>query len=238
MSTPLLAVGSSAESRLRAALLPLAVAVIGAGCLTRLYCRCILHVRPNCVTIVYETRRKTILATSMDKERGVNEGLLQYYHFRPLMCVIGYFLYSSKSLVVVPPSTFFGAFTLPRAVIEEHGEGRAVECTVEAIQATDGYVRMTLTVWYCIPFEQLERYLAAVGPTPPNERIAMVTAAVVKARAAELSVGLIINKAMREDSFLIPFREHLASKVMSEACVKLLDLIVESSEICEQPAGV
>ncbi|RNF11508.1 uncharacterized protein Tco025E_06653 [Trypanosoma conorhini] len=237
MSSPL-ALAPPAESRLRAVLLPLAVAVVGAGCLARLYRCCVLRVQPSCVTIVYETRRKTILATSMDKERGVNEGVLQYYHFRPLMCVVGHFLYSSKSLVVVPPSTFFSAFTLPRAVVEENGEGKAVDCTVEAIQVTDGYVRMVLTVRYCIPFEQLERYLAAVGPTPPNERIAVATAAAAKARASELSVGLIINKAMREESFLVPFRDHLASKLMSEACVKLLDVTIEGAEICERSAGV
>ncbi|EKG05366.1 hypothetical protein TCSYLVIO_003558 [Trypanosoma cruzi] len=237
MHTPL-AVTPPAESKFFALLLPLAAVTFGALSFARICRRCIVRVHPSCVTIVYETRRKTILTTSMDKERGANDDMTHFCHFRPLMCMIRYFLYSSKSLVVLPPTSFFGAFTLPRAVLEECGEGRAVDCTVEAIQVTDGYVRMVLTIRYCIPFQQLERYLAAVGPMPPNERIAMAAAAAAKTRAAELSVGLIINKSRREDSFLVSFREHLASKLISEACVKLIDATVESAEICDKGTNV
>ncbi|KEG10160.1 hypothetical protein DQ04_04101030 [Trypanosoma grayi] len=217
-----------------ALLLPLAVTTLGMVCAWKICSRCLLRVHPSCVTVVYETRRNSILSSSMDKGHKASDELPQISHFRPAMYVIGMLLYRSKSLVVVPPSSFFSTFTLPRTVLDEQGDGEAVDCTVEGIHVTDGEMRMVLTLRYCIPFDQLERYLAAVGPAPPNERIAVAAAAVAKARGAELSVGLILNRSRRDAVFLAPFREHLSSKLMSEAAVKLIDATVESVEIAER----
>ncbi|EAN76450.1 uncharacterized protein TEOVI_000142300 [Trypanosoma equiperdum] len=215
-------------------LLSFAVTAMGVACLVKLYKRCFVRVPPHCVTVVYETRRNSILASSMEE---ANNELPQVSHFRPLMYIVSLLLYRSKKLVIVPPTSFFSTFTLPCSVLDESGDGEVVDCTVEDIHVTDGSVRMVMTIRYCIPINELERYLAAVGPTAPNERIALAAAGAARARGAELSVGLIINKSKRDTAFLEPFRAHLSSKLMSESCVKVLDVVVEAAEIADRSLG-
>ncbi|EPY40876.1 hypothetical protein AGDE_03050 [Angomonas deanei] len=144
-------------------LLPLTVFAVGALCAWKISKTCSLSVHPKCVTVVYDTRRKAVLRTSADDELRKDD-LPRVEHFSALFYMSKLLIYCSRSLVVVPPSSFFGVFTLPRSVFSEPGE--AVDCVVENVAVPDGTVDMVLTLYYCIPFDSLERYLAAVGPQP------------------------------------------------------------------------
>ncbi|ORC91244.1 uncharacterized protein TM35_000062490 [Trypanosoma theileri] len=230
--TPLVTAVPSDHKNGGSLLLPLAVAALGAVCAWRLYRRCVVRVDEGCVTVVYETRRNSILSTSLDQDRSSSrDELPQISHFRPAMYVIASLLYTSRSVVVVPPTSFFNTFTLPASLLREEGDGEAVACRIDALRAADGALTLAITVRYRIPVEQLERYLAAVGPVPPNERIAVALADAARARGAELSVGLILNEERREAVFLQPLQEQLASRLMSEAGVKLLGVTVDWVEI-------
>nr|CCC92714.1 unnamed protein product [Trypanosoma congolense IL3000] len=223
------------NDRRRTLLLSVAAATLGFACVVKLYNRCVVHIAPNCVTVVYETRRKSILASSLEREAG-NE-LPHVSPLRPIMYLVSLLLYSSKTLILRPPTSLFSTFTLPRKVIDESNGGETMTCAVEDVYVTDGTIRMVMTVRYCIPVDQLERYLAAVGPTPPTEHIGFAVADVARARGAELSVGLIINKSKRDAVFLEGFCTHLSSKLMSELCVKLLDVTVDTAEVVDRPFG-
>ncbi|KAH9577866.1 hypothetical protein LSM04_008519 [Trypanosoma melophagium] len=213
-------------------ILPLAAAALGAVCVWRLYRRCVVRVDEGCVTVVYETRRNSILATSFDQDRtACGDELPKISHFRPAMYIIASLLYTSRGVVVVPPTSFFATFTLPATLLREGGDGEAVACRIDALRATDGALNIAITVRYRIPVEQLERYLAAVGPVPPNERIAVALADAARARGAELSVGLILNEERRESVFLQPLREQMASRLMSETGVKMMGVTVDWVEI-------
>lgn len=211
-------------------LVPLAVIAVGVLTLWKVVRTCSVQVHPKCVTVVYDTRRRTVLCTSADREMR-RQGLPRVTRFSPLLFLSGMLIYSHTSLLVVPPSSFFGAFTLPKSVFKAPGE--SVGCLVESIQVSDGAVDMALTISYIIPMEQLERYLAAVGPRPPNEVIGIAAADVARVRCADFSVGILISRARRDSIFAAPFREHLASKLMSEAAVCVVDAVVDNVELVE-----
>ncbi|KAG8340847.1 hypothetical protein ERJ75_000255300 [Trypanosoma vivax] len=206
-----------------------AVAVAAMALGVKLINRCLLRVPRDCVTIVYDTRRNTILSTSMEGADAARV-VQQMSHFRPLMYIVSAFLYSNKNYVVVPFSSFFGTFTIPRTALDEERGGNVVNCTVEDVHVADGSVNIVFTLYYCIPVEQLERYLAAVGPVPPNESIATAIADVARVHGAQLSLGILLHEKKRETMFLQPFQEHLASRLISEVCVKLLCVTVNSVE--------
>lgn len=209
--------------------LPLAVVAAGALCLWKLHRSCSVKVHPNCVAVVYDTRRRSILRTTADNDFH-REGLPRTDHFSPLLYISSVFLRRSSTLFV-PPSSFFGCFTLPRSVFEPPGE--AVDCTVEHLQLPDGAVDLYLTIRYILPFSQLERYLSAVGPQPPNERITVAAANVLRAHSADLSVGLLLSRSRREAMFMEGYRDHLATKLLSEVAVKLVDVVIENAELIE-----
>ncbi|KPA73146.1 hypothetical protein ABB37_10094 [Leptomonas pyrrhocoris] len=211
-------------------LLPLAVAAAGALCLWKVIQTCSVPVHPRCVSVVYDTRRKTVLCTSADREMRA-DALPRVVHFSPALYLSSALMYCSRTRLFVPPSSFFGVFTLPRGVFEEPGE--AVNCAVEGIAVSDGSVNMMVTVFYTIPFEQMERYLAAVGPVPPNEVIAKTVAHVARLRCAELSAGILLSKNRRDGVFMGPFKEHLTWKLMSEAAVAVSDVVVEQAILLE-----
>lgn len=218
--------GSSAMSRL----VPLAVVVLGLATAWKIVKTCSVKVHDKCITVVYETRRRTILCTSADREHR-RRGLPRTTHFSPLIYISGLLIYSNTSLLVVPPSSFFGTFTLPKSVLKVPGE--TVNCAVEDVHVADGAVDMIVAISYTIPFEKLERYLSAVGPQPPNEVIGLAVADVARVRCAEVSVGILISKSRRENIFMEPFREHLASKLMSEAAVNVVAVDIENVELIE-----
>lgn len=211
-------------------LLPLAVAAAGVLCLWKAVQICSVPVHPRCVSVVYDTRRKTVLCTSADREM-CKDSLPRVSHFSPALYLTSAIVCCSRTRLFVPPSSFFGVFTLPRGVFELPGE--SVNCAIEGVAVCDGAVNMMVTIFYTIPFEQMERYLAAVGPVPPNEVIGKTIAHVARLRCAELSAGILLSKNRREGVFMGPFREHLASKLMSEAAVSVEDVIVEKVLLVE-----
>ncbi|CAG9567071.1 conserved hypothetical protein [Leishmania major strain Friedlin] len=210
-------------------LLPLTVAGAGLLCLWKAFQICSVPVHPRCVTVVYDTRRKTVLCTSADREmrRG---SLPRVSHFNVSMYFGSALMYWSGTRLLVPPSSFFGVFTLPRSVLEEPGE--SVNCAVEEVAVRDGTVNMMVTVFYTIPFDQVERYLAAVGPEPPNEVIGKAVAHIARVRCAEQSAGILLSKTRRE-AFMGPYKDHLTSKLMSEAAVLVRDVAVENVVLLE-----
>jgi hypothetical protein len=187
-------------------------------------------VHPRCVSVVYDTRRKTVLCTSADGELP-HDTLPRVSHFSPTLYLTSMLMCCSRTRVFVPPSSFFGVFTLPRGVFELPGE--SVNCAVEGVAVSDGAVNMMVTVFYTIRFDQLERYLAAVGPVPPNELIGKTVAHVARLRCAELSAGILLSKGRRDGVFIAPFREHLTVKLMSEAAVSVSDVVVEKVSLLE-----
>ncbi|EPY33366.1 hypothetical protein STCU_02262 [Strigomonas culicis] len=158
-----------------------------------------------------------------------SDDLPRVEHFSALFYLSKLSIYCSSSLVIVPPSSFFGVFTLPRSVFQEPGE--AADCTVENVKVTDGTVDMILTIYYTIPFELLERYLAAVGPQAPNEIIAVAAAQIARLRGSEASVGILISKARRDAVFAPPYCSHLATKLMSEAAIRLIKVTFDKVEL-------
>lgn len=211
-------------------LLPLAVTAVGALCLWKVAQTCSVPVHPRCVSVVYDTRRKTVLCTSADREIP-HDALPRVSHFSPALYITSAWMYCSRTRLFVPPSSFFGVFTLPRGVFEEPGE--SVNCAVEGVAVCDGSVNMMVTVFYTIRFDQLERYLAAVGPVPPNEVIGKTVAHVARVRCTDLSAGFLLSKNRRDGVFTGPFRAHLVSKLMSEAAVSVTDVIVEKVVLLE-----
>ncbi|KPI87854.1 hypothetical protein ABL78_3081 [Leptomonas seymouri] len=211
-------------------LLPLAVAAAGALCLWKVIQTCSVPVHPRCVSVVYDTRRKSVLCTSADCEMR-HDTLPRVSHFSPVLYLTSAFMYCSRTRLLVPPSSFFGVFTLPRGVFTEPGE--SVNCTVEGVAVCDGSINMMVTVVYTIPFDQMERYLAAVGPVPPNEAIGKTVAHVARLRCAELSAGVLLSKHRRDGVFMEPFKAQLKSKLMSEATVLVSDVMVERVVLLE-----
>ncbi|CCW64226.1 unnamed protein product [Phytomonas sp. EM1] len=222
--------GDEQRTRISGVWLPLAVIAASCLCLWKVCRVCSIEVHPKCVTVVYDRRRKTIFATSVDRERKRGE-LSRTRYYSPLYYLSALFMLSNHSLIMVPPSSFYGTFTLPKSVLSPPGE--AVECSIKNIQASDGAVDMVLTIRYVIPFDQLERYLAAVGPQPPNEAIAMAAAHVARVRCVDFSIGILISLSRREAVFIQVYREHLATKLMSEIAVRLTDLKIENVELLE-----
>lgn len=221
--------GGSSSSGL-GRLLPLAVTGAGLLCVWKVVQTCSVPVHPRCITVVYDTRRKTVLCTSADREMR-KEVLPRVSHFSPTLYLGSALMYCSRTRLLVPPSSFFGVFTLPRGVFELPGE--SVNCAVEEVAVCDGVVNLMVTVFYTIPFAQLERYLAAVGAEPPNEVIAKAVAHVARVRCAEQSAGILLTKARREGVFMGPFKDHLAAKLMSEAAVMVSDVTVESVNLLD-----
>lgn len=223
------AVASPSKERV-GVILPLAVAAAGVLCLWKVVQTCSVPVHPRCVSVVYDTRRKTVLCTSADREIP-HDALPRVSHFSPALYLTSALMYCSRTRLFVPPSSFFGVFTLPRGVFELPGE--SVNCAVEGVAVCDGSVNMMVTVFYTIQFDQLERYLAAVGPVPPNEVIAKTVAHIARVRCNELSAGILLSKNRREGVFMGPFREHVSAKLMSEAAVSVSDVIVEKVVLLE-----
>ncbi|KAG5508626.1 hypothetical protein JIQ42_08413 [Leishmania sp. Namibia] len=229
---PVLAAPSTKErpSSSGGGLLPLAVAGAGLLCLWKVVQVCSVPVHTRCVTVVYDTRRKTVLCTSADREMH-RDSLPRVSHFAASLYFGSTLMYWSRTRLLVPPSSFFGVFTLPRGVFEKPGE--SVNCAVEEVAVSDGLVNMAVTIFYTIPFDQIERYLAAVGPEPPNEVIGKAAAHLARVRCAEQSAGILLSKARREAVFLDPYKDHLTSKLMSEAAVLVSDVAVESVVLLE-----
>ncbi|GET85361.1 hypothetical protein, conserved [Leishmania tarentolae] len=210
-------------------LLPLAVAGVGLLCLWKVLQICSVPVHPLCVTVVYDTRRKTIVCTSADAAMS-RDSRPRASHVKASRHLGSTLMYWGRTRLLVPPSSFFGVFTLPRSVFEDPGE--SVNCVVEEVAVRDGSVNMMVTVCYTIPFDQMERYLAAVGPEPPNEMIGKAVAHVARVRCAEQSAGILLSKARRE-AFMGPYKDHLTSKLMSEAAVLVRDVAVERVVLLE-----
>nr|CCM12478.1 hypothetical protein, conserved [Leishmania guyanensis] len=211
-------------------LLPLAAVGAGLLCLWKAIQICSVPVHPRCVTVVYDTRRKTVLCTSADREMH-RESLPRVSHFGVSLYFGSAMMYWSRTWLLVPPSSFFGVFTLPRGVFEEPGE--SVNCVVEEVAVRGGSVNIMATVFYTISFDQMERYLAAIGPEPPNEVIGKAVAHVARVRCAEQSAGILLSKTRREATFMGPYKDHLTSKLMSEAAVLVNDVVVESVVLLE-----
>ncbi|KAK7194878.1 hypothetical protein NESM_000409000 [Novymonas esmeraldas] len=211
-------------------LLPLAVVSAGALCLWKVVQTCSISVHPRCITLVYDTRRKTLVCTSADRERR-RDALPRVSHFSVSLYLSSALLSCTRTRLFVPPSSFFSVFTLPRGVLEEPGE--SCNCAVEEVAVRDAAVTMMVTVSYTIPFEQLERYLAAVGPVPPNEVIAKAVAHVARVRCAEQSAGILLSRSRRDSVFMPLFRGHLASRLMSDAAVRVSDVAVETVVLLE-----
>ncbi|CCW71278.1 unnamed protein product [Phytomonas sp. Hart1] len=220
--------GEGHPTRIANIWLPLAVVAASCLCLWKVCRICSIEVHPKCVTVVYDRRRKTIFATSADRERKRGE-LSRAKYYNPLYYLSTFFMSINHSMIMIPPSSFYGAFTLPRSVLEPPGE--AVECSIKDIKASDGAVEMVLTIRYVIPFDQLERYLAAVGPQPPNQAIAIAAAHVARIRCADISIGILISLTRREGVFTMVYRNHLAMKLMSELAVRLIDMKIENVEL-------
>lgn len=210
-------------------LLPVGVTALGLLCLYKLYKVCSVKVVPGCVTVVYDTRRKTVLCTSIDKQmkRAYSPPI---NHFSPLLYFSSLFVYSTGDTVVSPPSPFFGTFTLPKSVFRPD-ECEALNFTLENVPTMDGVALIIFTIRYTIPFDQLDRYLAAVGPRPPNEVIGVAAAAVARMHCGEVSIGILLNKARRDSVFMKGFTEHLRTKLMSESAVQLQRVTVENVEL-------
>ncbi|KAG5512265.1 hypothetical protein JKF63_07787 [Porcisia hertigi] len=225
-STTVVAASSTNErpTSSRGVLLPLTVAGVGLLCLWKVVQICSVPVHPRCVTIVYDTRRKTVLCTSADRDMH-RDSLPRVSHFDVSLYFGSALMYWSRTRLLVPPTSFFGLFTLPRGVFEEPGE--SVNCVIEGVAVRDGSLNMMVTVFYTIPFNQIERYLAAVGPEPPNEVIGKAVAHVARVRCAEHSAGILLSKARREGLFMGPYKDHLTSKLMSEAAVLVSKVVVE-----------
>lgn len=211
-------------------LLPLAVAGTGLLCLWRLSQACTVPVHPRCITVIYETRRKTILCTSADGKQRASQ-LPRVTHFSPFLYLGSLLLFHSGSRLLIPPSSFFGVFTMPITALEDPGE--SVHCTVEAVEVCDGAVTIALTVQYIISLDELERYLAAVGPEPPNEVIAKAAAQVARLRCTDLSAGILLSKSRRDGIFMDPYKDHLASKLMSEAAVEVKGVFIDAVSLVD-----
>eukprot|EP00796_Vickermania_ingenoplastis_P010768 gene10768-7496_t len=180
---------------------------------------CTVAVHPKCSAALFETRRRRMVFTTEDSRRRQDNVLLSVAR------MLG--LYSSSHLIV-PPSSWFGTFTVPTSVLDPPGESVTLHMT--GVQTTDGAVNMVMTVRYTIPFGELERYLAAVGPKEPTAVIASAAATVLRLTSAEVSVGILLSRSRRDGAFMASFRRHLATKLSSDAAIQLHDISIERVE--------
>lgn len=219
------------------------LAVSTGVCVWKGFKACQQKVAPDCAAIVFQYRRRKVLYTTEDNmrlfpdpnnQRNKHNNAAKTNNanntsmFRRLSRALHL---QTPSHIFVPPLTSFGVFTVPAAVFDIPGE--AVPCLMNGVRTTDGSVRISLRVFYCIPFEDLDRYLAAVGPKAPNEIIAIAAAQVLRAKSAGVSVGILLSRSRRDGLFMTSFRDTLSTKLMSEAAIELCDIIVDKVEALE-----
>lgn len=207
---------------------------------------CTVPVAPHETAIVYDTRRNRILYTTEDPVRVIRN------HFT-LKELPALFLRSSNvvsmipqpsgtrirslfhalhlysdTYIVVPPSPFYALFKLPKKIWAPPGETCIIH--MMSLETKDGEVNVAIKLRYCISFESIERYIAAVGPQAPISRLNGLTSQVLRDKCAGVTVGTLTSRSRCATIFLPSFRETLASKVKSQLAVDLLEVTVERAE--------
>lgn len=215
-------------------------------CAWKVIKHCTVPVDPHSTAIVYYTVRNQVLYTTDDPTRFFDKRIRQTeetsFSFRnssmelvtptrfPLLLryLCHTFHLYSDTYVVVPPSSFFSVFHVPKTMWEPPGE----ECTisVRSVPTIDGQVNIALLVRYCLSFEELERFLAAVGPQSPIERIAVLAAEVLRFKCSTVSIGLLLSRSRCEGLFLPSLREGVASRLRSVLAIDVLDVALEKVE--------
>lgn len=128
-------------------LVPVSVIALSALCVWKLYKKCALRVRPQCVAVVYDTRRRRVLCTSLDYDRAkLHQPFISSSHTKWSKLL----LHQRNSLILVPPSSLFDVFILPKGVFSDVGE--MVACEVDNVNLKDGAVKLSCTIRYNIPF--------------------------------------------------------------------------------------
>lgn len=174
--------------------------------------------------IVFDVRRRRVLYTTEDSERPLPESAGRLRRWS------GALRLQSNSFIFCPlPRTFFSLFVLPRQVFTPPGV--TVKCHLHGIEAIDGVVSMEVEVGYVVPFEEIDRYLAAVGPQPPTEMIALIAAQVFRVNSASVSVGILLSRSRRDSKLMYSFRQHLETKLRSEAAIQMCSLSVVKVEL-------
>jgi hypothetical protein len=233
------------SSPLSGALTPLLVVCATAAVGWKLYKLCVVRVTPDVLTVVYDTRRRSILTSSATPSDAVPHCAKQQKSFseNPLFWCLRYACKQrSSSYLIAPPSMgMYQVFRIPRSALTPT-QGIRIRCVVEDIIVRDGTVKMVLTACGYVDSRELDRYLAVVGPVPPMEAIGRCVSDVLNDSfnvTLERNVGLQVTAGLLLDTskwtaggaLMEAFSTKLRACMVTSCCVVLRDVVVEAVEL-------
>lgn len=240
-------------SSLPGSLTPLLVICAAAAIGWKLYKTCVVRVAPDVLTVVYDTRRRSILTSSAVPSDGVPASTPKghkSFSANPLFWCLRYACRPrSSSFLIAPPSLgMYQVFRIPRSALSA-AQGIRVKCSVEDVIVRDGTVKMILTACGYVDARELDRYLAVVGPSPPMEAMARCVSDVLQDSfnvTLERNVGLQVTAGLLLDTskwtaggaLMEAFYSKLRARMVTDCCVVLRDVVVEAVELVSSASAM